>query len=150
MGWCESSDVYIGFKVKLIDLVNAINNENYETIIKIFSKGYIEISENIDSDGSITFSIEIEHLINDFYEKYEEKIKEDIIELVKSEYFNEYYLIPYNKCILSVEKWGYGIEGNETKSISMEHLSNVNKELKFYDNVNIEYEKVLMLHHSGN
>lgn len=149
MGRCETARTSIGIKIVVKDLVDMINEENYETIRdKFFSEDSLIDDENGCYNSSYTSIIrgeipgnnpdcetDVNELDCDEYKKYLEKSFKEYgdIDMFKdgSEIVNNYkeddkdnlyhqtILIPQTT-LLSTDRWGYNREGTNGKSVDVE------------------------------
>jgi len=128
MGKCETSTASLGIKIILSDLIEQINENNFDLIKKMLYDGFIEDCNDYFNevykkiigydDGDIELPenyLEFkEYLINQFknngsYYKFKDSYKVEP-NLKNGCLFDKELLIPIKE-ILSTERWGYNREG---------------------------------------
>ena len=128
MGKCETSTASLGIKIILSDLIEQINENNFDLIKKMLYDGFIEDCNNYFNDvykkiiGYDDGDIELpenylefkEYLIKQFknngsYYKFKDTYKVEP-NLKNGCLFDKELLIPIKE-ILSTERWGYNREG---------------------------------------
>ena len=128
MGKCETSTASLGIKIILSDLIEQINENNFDLIKKMLYDGFIEDCNDYFNDvykkiiGYDDGDIELpenylefkEYLIKQFknngsYYKFKDTYKVEP-NLKNGCLFDKELLIPIKE-ILSTERWGYNREG---------------------------------------
>lgn len=133
MGFRQSSTVFIGLKIQLEKLANQINESNYNEILNILEKSYIDDENN---DFTHTLRSVLYDLTKDeknyeqFKNEFSEEIKKrgTIVQLYNGKideifdygYLSEKYLLFPIKQILDTYRYGYGREGINGTSCTLD------------------------------
>ncbi len=144
MGFSQNATVSIGIKIQLEKLANQINEHNFDNILKIFDTAYID-DENNDFTHSlrlILIELDGEQDYKKFKNKFIKEIKKrgttatshhgKVVEVFSYGYLNEKYLLIPLKNLISTSRYGYGREGINGTSFSLnidvEHIKNILEE----------------------
>ena len=133
MGRCDTATASLGLKILLSDLIEQINEENFNLIKKMLNDGMIEDSNEYFNEvyqkviGYDDADVELpenymefkEHLTKEFKSngsyfksKFSSKVEPD---LNKGCLYDKHLLISVRE-IISTERWGYSREGTNSAS----------------------------------
>jgi hypothetical protein len=143
MGKSETATAFIGIKIKFVELVNLLNEDNFKSINSIFNYAIIE-DENEHYNDNYQEMLSKMYIYKNNYEDNIIKFDKYKQELMTYEYIFDYkLLIPVHE-ILSTTRWGYDRDGINSSSMEInDAMKIINKkipnEYKFLSNYPIVF-----------
>ena len=142
MGKCETSSISVGINILVKDLIDAINETNYDEIEQHFlnynsmiedENGYynsvflqiiegcdLETKEYIDMD-ELNYS-EYKNFLTKNFKLYGENLLKKYDEDDENNLYNQSLLVPFDN-ILDTDRWGYDREGTNASSCTLDSIN---------------------------